>query len=283
MDINLVLEFFYERASKRVKEKVEKSNLTFAQIYKPDHKQISRIINNRRNRNNRFLICDAVIQNDIENPETGKYETYGLKKKLGFKDEKEILWGTDTEINNYIFDLFKLLFTIVSDIDAPYNINRELFLCDYIPYAENSTYWNILFSSQNRYPAFAYGIREDTVIAEIDSARDNALIFLYQKCKNEFHSSFNRFADETKSFHKIDKVFKENFIEKIFIPMLKKYTPDSSSLGLRVRDLILLDLSHCASIVYRDTQTELAYKTKLINASSTYILALEKIQSEKFL
>lgn len=283
MDINLVLDFFYERASQRVKDKVIQSKLTAKQIYKPDHKQISRIINNERNRNNRFLITDAVIQRSVENPETGKYESYGLIEKLEFKNEKEILWGTDTEINNYIFDLFKLLFTIVSDKDEPYNINRELFLCDYIPYAECSTYWNILFSPHNKYLAITYGVREDAIITAIDPARDNALIFLYRKCKNEFHSLFDNFATETKSFHKIDKIFKENFIEKMFIPMLNKYTPDSSSLGLRVRDLILSDLSHCASIVYRDTQTELDYKTKLINASSTYILALEEIQSQAFL
>lgn len=280
MDIDLVLDFFYERASKRVKDKVVQSKLTAKQIYKPDHKQISRIINNKRNRNNRFLITDAVIQNSVVNPETGKYESYGLIEKLEFKNEKEILWGTDTEINNYIFDLFKLLFTIVSDANAPYNINRDLFLCDYIPYAEYSTYWNIIFSPQNKYPAIAYGIYEDSIISGIDSARDNALLFLYKKCKKEFHSSFDKFATETKSFHKIDKIFKENFIEKIFIPMLNKYTPDSSSLGIRVRDLILSDLSHCASIVYRDFQAEHTYKTNLINASSNYILALEKIQSE---
>ena len=55
-----VAEFFYSRASKRIKEKI--GDKRHKDIHYADSKQISRIINNNRGRNNRFLIPDSVIE-----------------------------------------------------------------------------------------------------------------------------------------------------------------------------------------------------------------------------
>lgn len=280
MNLELITNFFYERASKRITLKVRQSKLKYSQIYKPDHKQISRIINNKRNRNNPFLICDAVISNSYKDEETGTFIKCGLLETLDFKNVKEILWGTSEEINSYLFDLFILLWSEVSAENSPYNIDRELYLCDYIPYAKYHTYWDILFSPDNKYPAIAYGIDENTVISNIDPARDNALKYLYQKCSDEFKKIFWNFTEETLSFHKIDKVFKESFIEQLFIPMIKEYSPNASSLGLRVRDLINIDMSHSAPLIFNENENNDSYYRALINASSKYIVALENIQSK---
>lgn len=281
MNTNKIEEFFYKKASFRIAEKVRNSGLKHADIYKPDHKQISRIINNERNKNNRFLICDAVIHNYYEDEETGKNIECGLlaTKELGFNTIKEILWGTDEEISTYISKLFFLLWAEVTTPTTSCMIDTELYLCDYVPYAKNSTYWNILFSPNNKYPAILYGIREDTIIEEIDESRDKALLFLYSNCKSDFLNFFQLFTEEQVSFHKLDRTIKEILIPG-FINVLKSHRPNSSSLGLRVRDLINADLSHCASMIANNNYQ--SYYAKLNTASSNYIIELEKIQESLF-
>ena len=118
---------------------------------------------------------------------------------------------------------------------------------------------------------------EDDVIENYDKAEREAYKFLYNKCKKDFLKIFNDFTDKTMSFYNIDKVFQQSFIENLFIPMLKNFEPDNDSLGLRVKNLIKSDLSHCASLLYENNiQNE--YFSRLIRASSTYILSLEEIQ-----
>lgn len=273
MNIEIIMDFFYERASKRIKGKINSSNLNHSKIYSRDYKQISWIINNKRTKNNRFLITNAVLYNTDE---SGK--AIGLLPMLEFKSKQEILWGTKEEISEYLPDLFELLWNEITKENNDYQIDKNLFLCDYVPYAKYNTYWDILFSKNNIYPAIAYGIREDDIIENYDNAEREAFKFLYNKCKDDFSKIFNAFIDKTTSFNKIDKVFQKSFIEKLFIPMLNKFKPDGNSLGLRVKNLIECDLSHCASLIYENSSTRNEYFFKLNRASSTYILALEDIQ-----
>jgi hypothetical protein len=154
-------------------------------------------------------------------------------------------------------------------------------LCDYVPYAKYSTYWDILFSVNNVFPAIAYGILEDDVINNIDSARDSALLYFYEKCKSDFEDIFFKFANRTKSFSKINQVFQKTFIEESFVPMLLKYRPDDHSLGIRVKKLIASDLSHCAALACGVPIINKKYFSELINASSIYIYALENLQQVK--
>lgn len=283
MDIDKIMNFFYEKASRRIKTKINESGLKYIDICPNDSKQISWIVNNKRTKNNRFLITNAIICNTHKDEITKDYIKYGLLEKLKFNNIEEILWGTNEEINSYIFDLFELLWKYISDKTSPYGIDKDLFLCDYIPYAKYKSYCDILFSQANKYPALAYGIYEDDVVENIEYAEEQALMLLYKKCQQEFLLNFKKFANKTLSFHKIDKVFKENFIEKTFVPLLKKHIPNSSSLGIRVRTLIYSDLSHCASLMCGEKIENDLYLKNLINASSTYILALEKIQEDMFL
>ena len=59
---------------------------------------------------------------------------------------------------------------------------------------------------------------------------------------------------------------------------MKKYRPDKSSLGLRVKTLISEDLSYCAAIYCNRIIDNPDYIKKLINASNEYICKLEDIQ-----
>lgn len=268
-------EFFYSKASKRIKTRVENSGLTHAEIYGPDSKQISRIINNKRTKNNRFLICDAVIENCGIDKKTGKFRQYGLLKtnELKFKDKKEIFWGTDSEIDSYMFDLFKLLWQELPN----FKIDSEIYLYDYIPYAKYKTYYNYLFNCPSTYPALFYGIKEDTVIENLEPSKNDAFLFFYQKYEKDFSNFFHKFAEKNLSFNRFDKLISNTLLPS-FIDNLESHKPDSTSLGIRVRDLIIADLSHSASMIANNNFN--SYRTSLTKASSNYILALERIQQQ---
>ena len=66
------------------------------------------------------------------------------------------------------------------------------------------------------------------------------------------------------------------YIFIVTFTLMEKYKPDASSLGLRVKDLILEDLSYCAVLVCNRNIDNPDYRQQLINASSNYILQLKK-------
>ena len=71
-------------------------------------------------------------------------------------------------------------------------------------------------------------------------------------------------------------------IDEHFVPLIRDIPPKSTSLGLRIQQLVLEDLSHTASLVAGETIDNIEYKRALIHASSEYVLALEEIH-ETFL
>lgn len=280
MSIERILDFFYMKASNRIKNRILNSGLKYNEIHPCDPKLISRIVNKKITKNNPYLIPDSVIRTFYKSVESDETISCGLleTKSLNFKNICEILWGDRKEISLYLEELFYLLWFEVVESDYGGEIDTESYLCDYIPYAKYSTYWSILFSNDNCFPALLYGIREDDVISHIDSTRQEALLFLYKKCKTEFEGIFLGFTNRINSFHKIDKVLKTDFLEKDYIPMLKRFSPGNDSLGLRVRDLIKADISCSASILNNSYTGITEYKKQIIRASSEYILSLEKIQ-----
>ena len=175
---------------------------------------------------------------------------------------------------------------IISDLIAnqsELDFSIEEILCDYVPYAKNKTYWNLLFSSENTFPAVYYCISEDTVIENIEADRQNALNYLYRKCAAQFFTALYEFTAKIDSFTKIDKVLEKDFVCKSFIPMLKKHIPNENSLGIRVKNIILADLSHAPRLINSsEDEAKASYYRKLINVSSDYIIKLECIQVEEF-
>jgi len=70
------------------------------------------------------------------------------------------------------------------------------------------------------------------------------------------------------------------FIDKLFVPLIKSVPPSQTSLGLRVQQLVLNDLSNTASLVAGETVDNYEYTKALIHASSEYILDLENIYEQ---
>lgn len=272
MDINKIMEFFYKRTSKRVKEAVKKTGKNYEEIFPNDPKQISWIINNNRTKNNRYLICDAVIKYEDKDK---KYEHYGLIVYCDFKDKKEVLWGTDSEIENYLFELFKLLYNEYINCEKS---TAELILSDYVPYAKYYSYSENLSKFPNLINIYEISKEYIDIENNIKISKNEAIEVLYNKCKYNFAKIFNEFAENTESYKKIDKIFKENFIEKRFIPMIKEYIPDEFSLGLRVRNIISSDLNKY--LVAINGVKEQTYLHKLLKASIQYINSLEEVQAE---
>jgi hypothetical protein len=209
------------------------------------------------------------------------YNNDGLKPKLGFEKIQDVLWGTSDEIPGYAEDLFNKIFSDLFACQPELDFSLEDILCDYVPYAKDSTFWNLLFAKGNTFPAIFYGIHEDTIIDNIGHDREKALTYLYIKCESEYLAALTTFTSETDSFTKIDKVFLKDFVYKSFIPILKKHIPDESSLGIRVKYLIFADLSHVPKLMTAiEGKEKRDYYKQLINASSNYILKLEHIQAE---
>lgn len=288
-NVDSILDFFYEMTSSRVRVHVDKSGLKHKEIHKTDTKCISRIIRNKRTRNNPYLINDSILNTTYKDDESGNYIPTGLVNSLNLS-EKDILWGTDEEIDSYIDKFFLILWDNICIKNEL--INSEKFLCDYVPYAKYSTYWNILFNPDTtdrrfafaeykgrmlNYPALAFGISEDEVIEKRAPSKEEALFFLYYRCKDSFHSDFLEFAKKTETYHNLDNTIR-NYITETFIPMLKNYEPTESSLGLRVENLIKEDLSYQACISFGRNFNNKDYHTALLAASKKYIKELEAIQ-----
>ena len=295
-----IAEFFYSKASVRIKTKVIESKRKHRDILSSDPKLISRIINNNRQRNNPYLINDFALETSYEDIKTGKRIPDGIVPKLGFSSRNEVLWGTDLEIQGYIHELFLLLWDVVCEKNNL--VDYELYLYDYVPFAKFNTYWRILSDSniidENlrfhfericaprndnceimlNFPATFLGINEDYLIENLEKSKIDAIEYLYNKCKDSFLSQFIEFCKTTDSFHKLNKSIDNKLVSEIFLNLIKAHEPNVASLGIRVKNLIYEDLSYSASIICERDLVDIEYRKQLITASSNYILELEKIQ-----
>lgn len=133
-----------------------------------------------------------------------------------------------------------------------------------------------------------YGVYdEDISKIKIAIHQINAITFFFrnQSFRNDFKEAVIKFADEHKSFTRIDEKFKKNFIIKRFIPLLRKYKPThENSLGLRVKDLLNNDLRSVPELLSSEYSEKTQDKIKRMKnlATSKYINELEKIHEMEF-
>lgn len=239
-------------------------------------------------KNNPYLITPKLL-NGLD--ESG--DACGIVPVLGFKDEYEVLWGTNEEFNNNLHQIFR---NIISDLLDIHTYDKEInnALCDYVPFAKYSTYLQLI--QKTHFPVLPYyGIREDEIFFNIDSVEANAIDFLYSKpnFKKEFNEKFSKFTRPHDSkqeknpkthtiYTNLDKKIANNFVKPDLIPLLKKYAPSGDSLGLRAKNIIEHDLSQSKDLILAHeenrTLSDSEYKKALINASSSYIVKLEEIQ-----
>lgn len=287
---NPIADYIYEITSKRIKDRIKSSGLRYQDIYSPDEKLISKIVNNKRGKNNPYLIPRKVLYNDADKCGLLYFES------LKFKDEHEVLWGTDKDIKSYAPSIFPLLIDLIES-DSEIVFDLETLLCDYVPYAIIRAYWDVFFCTDHtnprfnfceyegkilNFPAFAYGISEDEIFGSYDCERANAVSFLYNRCGENYIKIFLEFTYEISSFTKLDKVIKNSLVINKFIPMLTSYMPDASSLGIRVKDMIFEDISYVAPLVYDREVDNVAFRKELIGASLYYATMLAEIQATHF-
>ena len=276
-ELELTTNFILKKCSERISNKYHEKKVRYIDIYPSDEAMICRIINNSRSKNNRYLLTDKIMRNN-------KNE-FGIIPILGFKDEYEVLWGTDEEFKKNLPYIFH---NIIKDLLDRHNLDIDIdnILCDYVPYAKFSTYAKCILPSLHAHLPIApyYGICPEDIGSNLVNAQNNAIDFLYSKpnFKKEFNKSFSKFAQDTLTYTKIDKEIADKFVQPYLIPLLKKYAPSGDSLGLRAKNIIEHDLSQSKDLILAHeenrTLSDSEYKKALINASSSYIVKLEEIQ-----
>lgn len=264
-------EFFYEKASARINKSRKDSGLTQAQIYPPDPKQISKIINNKRDSRNRFLIRDSVLSSYDE-----AGNSIGLAPKLFNRSKKETLWGNEEEIRGYLCELFSLLWNTLCESKRLSESDFEEMLCFYPPYAKFSTlYRNVKDETPNN-QGFKLTLFNVDSLSELqglyERTKKEAIHFLYNNYQKRFFESFNHFAESHESFSKLPRELDNylNIFNDELKTELKKYIPYEGHLGLRVRDLLSTDLNinDCELNIY-------SIGFKLFRASLEYCNRLE--------
>lgn len=270
--------FFYEECSKRIDQKIQnkknekkrenKENQKFSltEIYS-DEKLISRIRhNNRYEHTNKYLLTNSVI-----------YE--GLLPNLFDNDIQALLWGTDEEISKNLPLIFQNIMLDLVEGSSSYEIDIRLILSDYAPYAFDWTVTELIQTSPLEIIDYPDLINVSEIFTSLPHSQQKAITFLYQKCKPEFEKEFFEFCKTTRTYQKLDHLFEEDFIKKRLIPLLKKYIPKEDSIGLRVRNLILNDISKIIEVVKYEHPTPYSdFCYKLISLSAQYANALIDLQ-----
>lgn len=285
------ISFLYSKCVKRVNAVRKIKNIKIIDVCKSDDKSIvSNFFNGKCTDNNKFLITNKLMgytRNGKHYATNSSGELIGIKHSLGFNSRKEILWGTDKEIENYLDTLYLLIMNEIPKYCSEYYATWETVLFDYVPYSKYKTLYemknDLNFSLLN-----TYGINDEELSeTKIAIHQINAIIFWFknENFKNDFKTSFIKFAESQKSFTNIDTKFKDNFIIREFIPILQKYKPKhETSLGLRVRDLLNNDLRSVPELLFSGKNEETQEKIKRMKnlATSRYITELEKIQEMEF-
>ena len=273
------MQLIYSNCSSRVKQKRKEENKRLEDVYSVDKSLISRIENNRRTKkNNPYLVPDRVFEYYVQKP-NGESKAEGLICSLSFKDRQEVLWGTIEERKKSIKSFYNaIILDMLDESDLIKLTNR--FLCDYTEYAYYYTYYDILFGTDNHYPALFYGVSEDDILCNYDAAQNDASDFLFLRCGADFEDVLLSFMNKTTSFDKINEIVSKELIHDKIIPLMKQYIAKEDSLGSRTITLIKGDLIHVAKII--DKQQSSAVQKKLIHATSDYLYKICEIQKQQY-
>lgn len=280
MNLCWTKKYIYKKCADRISNKIREKDVTLKEIYPSNEKIISRITNCKIGSKNPYLIQDAVLSNYCSD-ENGNSKNVGIIPILGFENAQEVLWGTASEIRVNIPEIFQNIIYDLILCNSELDVNVYDIVCDYVSYAKYSTYWRLLYDTDHSVPAFYYGLFEDDVLNNLDSAREAAINYLFFKpqCKEVFTQAFIDFASTTCSFKKLDDTLTNNLIYPAVIPLLKRYIPDNNSLGLRVKNIIEADISQKKALVFIPPEFKSPCE-KLILISGSYISELELFQEE---
>lgn len=292
-----VLNYLYKEIALRLRILKKKQGYTY--------KDISIVIDNNGNTS---IYDDKTLINIFNGKIYGSKNPYlmsdgciaHLTLALGCKNTHELLWGGFK--SKSIKEFFKVVcITFIEDFSqeefgTTNNVKKLLdsILVDYIPYAINSVLLNYelypekygqpkIPNSKYYVPLFHYFVSKNSGYALSDQTfnkrvrvLEEAIEFLYHKCGNDFEKLFNQYTQKhSDSLQKFVKGLK-NFFDTEFYYMLREYSLSESSLGLRVKNIMLSDWNLQGEARLNATQL------KLLDASLKYISELENIQSETY-
>ena len=301
------------------KVKNKKMMLSYSKILPSNNPLITNIMNNIRNKKNRYLLSGATLGE--------KYGNTGIFPVLKFEKRKDIIWGNEEEIKNYLpqihlcilLDLINSEDKIKQDFLKIYpksiyeysdnnyiykikNFNFDDILCEFIPYSISSTYLKMIPEEMN-YDSIQklYGIIPDSNNS-YEIKKIMAINYLYSlpKYSETFNQIFFEYIEKdffiekensknnserkSKSVNNPfnDKFFEKDFIIPKIIPFLIDEFYQKDSLGIRVKNIINSDLSKSIKMIkqYEINDKLLEMQKEINKVSSTYAYELSKIQEK---
>lgn len=303
------------------KEKELKMTLSYSRVLPTNIPLISDIINNVKNKNNKYFINGSAIRE--------KEDEYGIFSVLKFDKKKDIIFGKEDEIKKYLPQLHLcILLDLINNEDKikqdfleiypkliyEYNDNNYMYkiknfnfddmLCEFIPYSISSTYLKIIpegmniNSIQNYYGIIpdsknSYEAKKIMAINYLYSCQEYSGVFdqifleyikkdFFIKKENTKNNSERKGKSVNNPFN--DKFFEKDFIIPKIIPFLIDKFYQKDSLGIRVKNIIISDISKSREMIESyESGDKFSEMYKEVNkVSSTYAYELSKIQ-EKYL
>lgn len=274
---NPLLNFFYEKACCRVKQKYEDNGSPKLTSLHKNSKIIGNILKMKITANdNKYLITPTA-------------KKVLLREKF-FANATEMLWGSKEEIDGYIEPLFYLFWdTYVLNSDICEKIVSP-YMYDYLPYAKHSIYKKqIIYQNNEDDKNFAealFNTSKEELLDREESILSETMHFIYQKNQGWFRKEWENFTEETQIYAKLDKKL-DKFAEKKFLPNITANTPTvSSSDGLLAKTLLERDLCVKDKEIkfwgYNDVDEHI--KSQKFIAAFSYLEKLEetfKLQQQK--
>ncbi|MGY2611859.1 hypothetical protein [Bacillus pretiosus] len=287
MEFKKTTNFLYQMASIRIKWKIEESGLTRREIHEKDPNLISNITNNKRYKNNRYLIPDVIVPS--------------LVSVLSFNNEHDLFWGTEEEIHAYVGEIFKrIMIDLLEESHKQAKLVNDI-LVDYVPFARYSTYCESMSTSKgclndalrNSFAEYAYlySITREQAICRLYNQKlsnsDVTVKVFFRGIFMDFTNELNKYK-ENKGFKKLPRRLNE-FVNQNLFPIINEFLPDEKSLGRRVQTLIRRDISLLDMMPQlKNTLPEYQFSNggvgfveianSLKRASENYIDNLEQIQ-----
>lgn len=282
MEFENTRNYVYEKCVDRVKKRLNEKKLPQISICPDDKSLVSNFLNLKCTKNNPYLITKKLLNSNTE--DNG---ITGIIPILEFKNEFEVLWGNEAEFEKNLYPIFENIMFDFAISKPEYFRDIEIILCDHIIYSKYSTFLHL--KEKHDISLLKYFGIFDTFVSQqnMDNFFRNALKYLYSKknFESQFKDIFYKFTKGQKDYKSFVRRLEKDYAISDLIPLLKKYSPTSDSLGLRVKKLIEDDISKVIMQIeeynpYSPPTPEFLLRKKLINASSTYITKLEEIAEQ---
>lgn len=280
-------EYIFMKAAERLKARkcsLQITNTEIAKLGKYDPKIIGRIMNNRRMRNNKYLIPPAYVE--------------PLVKKLEFNSDTELFWGDIQSDDTYMKPMFVNLLQDLLDQGGDYANLIESVLIDDVSYAKISASIKYIGIEEDKAyfsPVSFVENEERTAFQQLKESQSFAILRLYeQKFPREIFLQFFTERDNTginKGFRRLEKRLDE-FVNKNLRLFLQANKANENSLGFRAYSIIKMDMVNKSELevsksymspeaMYYHTDDEYdEILTSLVLAGEKYIKQVEKIQSK---